>query len=332
MQNILLKYACSIFSYDYEWMKTQSMSSRMKVRNLALLLLIPVFIIGLAIFLLLHYLLEAPFLLSIIAAVVLAFFVAVVDQSFVGMRAGFWSYCFRICFSLVIAFMGAVSLDLIVFGGDIEEYRENQQGALVQDVRRQYIQKNADRLTGLEEAIADQELRIAHAEADYLQEINGSGGTGKRGVGAIAARKEVLLQSKQAELQELERRLRVANQRLEAEAEEVAVAATYRSQSSLLSKLRDLKAVAFSDWLSMFYFGLFFMMFFLLENFFMIYKWLCPTTAGEAYIAWQDEQQHARLQQLAAQEAHKAKTRQLLGNSYYEELQAAGKGKVRRLL
>ena len=189
----MLKMASFFLGEDHALLSTMDHNSKSKVKKLFLYVLIPTFMTGLAIYTLTG-LMEFSTPIRWGATVASALLIFLVDTSLASaatlanpklMRNRYWiTFC--------IAVFGALGMDSLMFHSAIEPiavrlHHERMQSTI--DAENAHLDAH---IRGLESAVAAADSRVATRESQYIGEINGTSGTGRRGVGNVAGAMEGL--------------------------------------------------------------------------------------------------------------------------------------------
>jgi hypothetical protein len=305
----------AMFGYDYQLLKQCPAGSKQKVAFLGTLIMIPVFIWMFCTFYMVHSLMGQSMLLSLAAATIMGLMVFFIDRSFItiGAKPSKLLLTTRVAFALIATLLGAISLDLVVFGGDLEEFRAKDRQEKLTAFYQEYEQKHDQEVLRLKAEMDDAKAHYQQLHAAYLTEMDGSGGTGKYGRGRVALAKEQEQMDAKKRWQQLDARYQAELQKLEEEAKSYAQQATRLEQSAILSKIRDLHAFVMSYRITMMAYLLFMLFIFCLEMMFLIYKTLSETTAFEQYLAMQETMAKSKMDQLHADKMRMMQAQTKLG-------------------
>lgn len=315
----ILKFSCKLFGYDYATLLRQPTISQQKVVTLASLMVIPVLLWMFSGFYLTRYMMGASFVASIVVAIFLGLVIFFVDRSFVStpkMSKGFILKTVRFAFAIISTVLGSLALDMVVFSGDLAEFRSQKAASGESEAISLYKVKHGGELGRLDSLLAIAQSKYSVLTKVYLDELDGSGGTGLYGKGKVAAAKEAQMQTAAAEVERIRAEREKTFQQLQEEAEQFGEESSTKRSDALLSQIRDLHAFVFQDAFTIGFYSFFFLFVLLLEGFFILYKSLVHETIFEA---WMDaEEQYAR-EQLESYQARKRKAvmeRHILGGDY----------------
>ena len=121
MRNWWIKFGCFLTGYNYDIMKSSSEASKKSVKKYTAALLIVMILWSLIGFLFTREYIKLDFIGASIAAIVMAVIIIQVERQIIlGAKNGF-AMTFRIVIGLVMAVLGSVIIDQIIFKDDIEK-------------------------------------------------------------------------------------------------------------------------------------------------------------------------------------------------------------------
>ncbi|EIM72424.1 hypothetical protein A3SI_19755 [Nitritalea halalkaliphila LW7] len=316
----LLKIFASLFSYDYQELRSHSAQSRQKVITLGLLLLLPTSVWFFSATYLVHVLLGVSLFAGLLTGFVASAFIFVVDRSMVVARiSGFRSWIFgffRLAFAVGASIIGAISIDLALFGGDIEEFRAHRAAEEQLLFQEEFKEQRGGELLPLREELAAARAEFVQLRAAHLAEMDGAGGSGVRGFGKVAEAKGREKELAAARVASLEARVRESEEALAGSASAYAAQRSSRASGTLMSRIRDLHDFVLSDYLVLSFYVIFFGVVLLLELFVLLYKMLSPTTSFEEHLDAEDRYRRGRLEAYARMQADTLEGIRLLGEDY----------------
>jgi hypothetical protein len=188
----MLRFATFMTGDDFCLLKQDTPASRRKVIGLAIAMSVPVLVWLISGYLLASKVLRLGIFSSIITGLTCCTIIFLLEKMIVMSKGGGFLSFFRILIGLILAMLGSLSLDEVVFHDDISRSVARLkvlQGITASDsARLEY-----ERINGYQEIqakIQEAKARYESAEADVINEANGTYGTGKRGVGRITALKD----------------------------------------------------------------------------------------------------------------------------------------------
>lgn len=313
---MLLKFFSALFGYNYHVVKAQTTVSKQKIVNLGTLMLIPVSLWTISGFYIGHNLLGASFLKSLIGGLFVGLLILIVDKSFLGTpkeSVSIWLKGFRIVFAVIATILGSIALDLMFFGGDLEEYREKLTAKIQKDEADKYLKDNNQQISGFEELVTIQRKAKEESKQDWKDEADGKSGTGRSGIGKVANLKKGLYLSDSTTLAQMETKLNSTSDSLAKEAVRYGQKMATKRGDALMSKVTDLHDYIMESGISMFFYGLFFVAVFSLEIFFLITKSSTADSLFEKLLFAEEKIGERRLQTLMAQREEIIRQDGLLG-------------------
>ena len=271
----MLKIFSKLFGYNYEVVKMQTTVSKQKIVTLGTLILIPVslwFFFG---FYLSSNLYEVSFLKALAIGAGLATLILIIDRAFIVLsknNGGKELGKFRIFIAILSTLLGSLAMDLMIFSGDLKEYRASKNQELKEDKIKDYKGDFGGELERLKSERDAANKSYDQAYEEYVDEVDGTSGTGKYGKGPAASAKEKRMIDAKEVLDNADALFLAEQSQLEATADSVANASILNEGSSVLSRIKDLHEFAFSHGINAFYYLAITAFFFCLEFFPFKYK------------------------------------------------------------
>jgi hypothetical protein len=314
---MLLKFFSGLFGYNYEVVRSQSTVSKQKIITLGTLMLIPVSIWTISGFFIGYDLLGAGLVKSLLGGLFVGVLILIIDKSFLATpkeSVSKWLKGFRVVFAVIATILGSVALDLMFFGGDLEEYREKQSTEIQKDKTKEYLEDNSHHIAELNNSVSQQKAIIEASKIDWKNEADGTGGSGNTGIDKITLLKEGIYNSESTKLAQMEETLISSKESLTQEAILYGQKMATKRSDALLSKVTDLHDFILSSGLSMFFYGLFFIAVFSLEIFFLITKSSTADSLFEKMLYAEEKIGERRLQTIMAQREEILRQDGLLGS------------------
>lgn len=224
----MLKIYSIIIGENPKYTATFQPASKRKVALYANCLLVPVILWFINGYLLITNVLEGSLITAIITAMIAAFIIFLIERAIVmsnGSKLIFW---FRILLGFIVASLGSISLDEVIFKHDIDNqvayYKQSEVDSAVHKVEREYKNQIAQQQSIVNQKAFEwnQSLKDAKSEAD------GTGGSHQRLVGKITILKKGIADEQKNDYQTENNKLyllqsaadtAVANAKLKAEAD-----------------------------------------------------------------------------------------------------------------
>lgn len=185
----MLKFYSILIGENPKYTATFQPASKRKITLYANCLLVPVILWFINGYLLVRNVLEGSPSTALLTAVIAAFIIFLIERAIImsnGSKLIFW---FRIILGLVIASLGSISLDEVIFKHDIDnqvaQYMQAKINNAVQKVTNDFQSQIAAQQSVVTQKASDwtQSLKNAESEAD------GTSGSDRKGVGKIATLK-----------------------------------------------------------------------------------------------------------------------------------------------
>lgn len=330
----LLKLFSGLFGYDYRTVMLQPTISKQKIVTLGTLMIIPVVLWTFSGFYLSHFMMGVGLPGSLVVGAVMGGIILIVDRSFVatpktGKRG---LLIIRLVFAIVSTVLGSLAIDMIMFSGDLDEYRQAK-GAHEKTVYKEQYVKGYD--SEVQRLLVDLETAKAkHTELIqvHFEELDGKGGTRQYGAGKVASAKEKEKDLAKQEADRLEGVYRTALTDLEAQAEEYAGKMSEKHRGALLSQVRDLHEFILSDGFTLGFYLFFFVFVLMLEAFFMMYKASVSQSIFEYMLEAEEDYAYQKLEAYRTQKARLERDRGLLGEDHDRIIKLVSGEHMRRYL
>lgn len=246
----MLKTACTLTGDNYQLVANDTPASKKKITAMALAMMVPVLIWVFNGFMLSWQVLETGLGWAVLTGVACGIIVFFVEKLIVMANGNRYLTIFRICIGVIVAALGSIAIDEVVFKKDIDTSVVKLKGNAVQQARDEaatdfetehgYTQLNAD--------IAIAKTMHESAEKAVIDEANGTYGTGRRGAGKITALKEKKATERKAQLD----KLLAAKTKLEEEKQQAIEAAGEKrresySENALLIRIKALFSLVKQD-------------------------------------------------------------------------------------
>jgi hypothetical protein len=326
----LLKISSALFGYDYKTVLHQPTSSRQKIVTMGTLLFIPLILWTVSGFYLSRFMLGTGLGVSIGVAIVLGLIIFIVDRSFVATpksQKGYLMPGLRLCFALISTVLGSLAIDLMLFKGDLEEFRQSEEKRLRQEEILKYKDIHGLELARLDEALEKAEKRYGQLSEAFFKEMDGSGGTGKYGKGKVAEAKEAEKIKAGEELEKLKIQRQTTLDSLDKRALIYSEEKIQKRGDALMSQVKDLHDFILKDKFTLGFYLFFFGFVFLLESYFILYKISASETLYEQFLVAEEEYGQQRLAFYKEQKGRMLKEKGLLGGDYDKVIQLTSSGR-----
>lgn len=181
----MLKYYSLIIGESPEYTKSFQPASKRKIALYANCMMVPVILWFINTFLLVNHVLEGSLFSAIVAAIIAGFIIFLIERAIImsnGSKSIFW---FRILLGFIIASLGSISMDEVIFKHDIDnqvtKYKQNEINNAVKNVEEDFTLKIANQ----QAIVAQKTMEWNQALKDAKSEADGTGGSGRKGVDGI---------------------------------------------------------------------------------------------------------------------------------------------------
>jgi hypothetical protein len=183
----MLKYYSLFIGENPDYTAGFSPAGKRKIALLAGSMLIPVMLWFINAFLMTKHVLAGSFGAALLAGSFAAFIVYLLERTIVLSKGGRLMYGFRLTLGFLIAILGSISLDEVIFKNDIDnkvnEYRSTYVTQEAEKAKLEYSQNIADQQNKTSHAYADWQNKLEKADAEMKGK---AGSSGYRGLGDIA--------------------------------------------------------------------------------------------------------------------------------------------------
>lgn len=273
--SMTLRIACTLTGDDYDMLKGDTPASRRKVVAMSIAMLIPVTVWFLSGYLLASQVLQKGTAVSLATGGCCALLVFLMEKLVVMSKGGWGMRIFRVLIGFIVAMLGSLALDEVVFREDIDtavarlKTTHGLEAARSAALDYEALNGYAD----LERRISEAERQYEAAEDRVIREADGTYGTGKRGAGKITALKDGKARMRRAELDRLlaERNRLDAGKKAFADTARAQAEASF-SEHALLVRIKALAQLVESDPWMMLAYVLFTLLLFCIEFIVIILK------------------------------------------------------------
>lgn len=315
---MLLRLFSSLFGYNYEVAKVQTTVSKQKIITLGTLVLIPVSLWFFSGYYLSSTLYKVLTWKAIGIGIGLAILILIIDRAFIVLpkeNGGKDLGKFRIFIAILSTILGSLAMDLMIFSGDLIEYRAEKNQSLKEDKITAYKKAFGQNLQRLSDERSIASLTYDKAYKEYIAEIDGSSGTGKYGKGPAASAKEKRMKDAKEDFDNADTLFLKEQKHLAATADSIAHNSIINEGSSVLSRIKDLHEFAFSNGINAFYYLAITAFFFCLEFFPFKYKSKVAESLFEKLLAAEELIGNQRLNTMMARREETLRQDGLMGSN-----------------
>lgn len=194
-----LKFACLLTGEQYQYVRNQQPSSQRKIMLYANCMLLPIILWFINGYLLIQNVIAGNFFAAILTAFIAAFIIFLIERAIVmsnGSKPIFW---FRIVLGFIVASLGSISFDEVIFKHDIDNqvayYKQAEVDTAVQKVERDYQNQIALQQSIVAKKYGDWQNRLDDVNSEMKGGPKSSGYRGKGEIAKENIRMAALLQS-----------------------------------------------------------------------------------------------------------------------------------------
>lgn len=183
----MLKFYCLLIGENYQEVKNFQSSSKRKIAMFAGGMMLPVMLWFINGFMASYVILANTLLISVITAFITAFIIFLLERLILLSNGGKIIYSFRFILGLVVAVLGSVCLDEIIFKNDIDNKMLDLKQEYIEKTVNKAIRKNTKQIEN-QKLLTNQKYIIWQKRLDELNaELKGlPGSSGYRGKGEVA--------------------------------------------------------------------------------------------------------------------------------------------------
>jgi len=181
----MLKFASMISGDDYQLLKSDTPTSRKKVKTLVSVLFLPVTMWFINVLLLATGVLQGSWLMALIAALVASGIIFMVERSIIMSNGSRTVMVFRVFLGFLIAILGSIAFDEVIFKRDIDQQMTVNKEVLTKEAEESVDQSYQAKLASQDQLVRAKYALWVQSLDKVSKEADGSGGSGVRGVNDI---------------------------------------------------------------------------------------------------------------------------------------------------
>ncbi len=245
----MLKISCYITGDDYNMLKADTPESRKKVKSLSSVLFIPVIVWLFSGYLMVTQVLQGSPSSGLIVGFLMGFIVFLLEKNIIMAHGSTSILIFRICLGTVIALIGAICIDEVMFKNDIDRKLAEMNRSDVESDRAKVDERFASFIKAKESEVTGKFQVWQNALVEARREADASGGTGRRGVGPVTQMKLAMASSFQQDYEKSKSELEAITRKLESERDSAGNLVTASlNNNALLIRIKALFRLVFTDW------------------------------------------------------------------------------------
>lgn len=278
----MLRLYCFITGDEYAILKNDTPASKKKVALLATSLAVPVLIWFIVTILMVSHVLNYSMVAAVISGVFAASIIFVIERGIIMSNSSKVIGAFRIALGLVVAILGAICLDEVIFKEDIEQQLVKDFQVEIQNEQAKISDEYQSKFSAQEERTREKYAAWQRSMDDAKREADGSGGSGAKGVHGItklklqiASQNEQDYQAEQAALASMKAEIEGERNKIKEKLEATS------SNHSFLSRIKAMFNLIMNDTWMLVIYSLMTAFFFFLEFLVVIFKLFMDETNYE---------------------------------------------------
>ncbi len=186
----MTKFSCFITGEDHNLLRSDTPKSKQKVAALTTALFVPVAFWFISTFLLTYHVLGEPLWIALSAGLISSFFIFLIERIIIMSNGSKAMIIFRVLVGFVIAALGSLSIDEVLFKADVDQQLVVLEQEKVNAELEVIDLKSDDKLTRMNQQIDQKYEQWQTAVGKVQSEADGSSGSGHSGVGDITKLKQ----------------------------------------------------------------------------------------------------------------------------------------------
>jgi len=269
----MLKFACRITGDDYQMLKSETTPSRKKVLTLGLTVLVPTIMWFINGYLMVCEVFGKSFFPAFFTGLVAASVIFLIEKLVVMSNGGWVLMLFRGVLAFLVALIGSVFMDEVIFAKDITQQLSANKEILMVEKQEQVKARFNEGMQAKEGEVQQKYIAWQLAQSAAEKEADGSGGSGIRGVHAIARLKlnNSGINQRDYLLAKTELETLLAKMKAEQEKQAAKLAAGFEDKA-LLNRIKAMFDLVKSDGYMMFFYLLVTAILFTLEFLVIVFK------------------------------------------------------------
>jgi hypothetical protein len=182
----MLKFYSILIGENPEITKHYQPASKRKIALYANCLMVPVILWFINSYLLVRHVLEGGVIAALLTALIAAFLIFIIERAIImsnGGRAIFW---FRVFLGLIIASLGSISMDEVIFKNDIDNQVAIYKQKAIESAGSSKEKEFLNEITKQEAIVNQKDEELKQARKGAFDEAGGTAGSGIRGAYKIA--------------------------------------------------------------------------------------------------------------------------------------------------
>jgi len=181
----MLKFASIISGDDYQLLKSDTPTSRKKVKTLVCVLFLPVTMWFINVLLLATGVLQGSWTMALTAALIASGIIFMVERSIIMSNGSLTVMVFRVFLGFLIAILGSIAFDEVIFKSDIDQQMAQNKEILSEEAAQIVDQSYQAKITSQDQLVRAKYALWVQSLDKVSKEADGTGGSGVRGVNNI---------------------------------------------------------------------------------------------------------------------------------------------------
>lgn len=296
----MLKFNCLITGDDYNLLKTDTPESRKKVSALASVIFIPVIIWFANGFLMAANVLQSSVWSALLVAIILSSLIFLIEKNIIMAHSSRAIKIFRYSLGIVIALLGAVCLDEVIFKQDVDQQLFMMNKATVSTNLQMVDNSYKKELDKAEKDVSVKYAFWQQALIDAKREADGSSGSGIKGVHAITRIKLAIAEIGKVDYEKSESSLAALKNKITVDKTDTQKRVNESlKDGALLNRIKALFHLVFSDWYMAIIYLLFTAFLFAMEFLVVFLKGAWPMTNYERRLELIEEIGRKRMEKVS---------------------------------
>lgn len=295
----MLRIFCALTGDDYKLASVETPASRKKISVLGSVMLIPVlmwFIIASSI---MHSMFEVSMRYSLLTGLIAALIIFILERAIVMTGNNNFVTCFRVIIGFVIASLGAIFMDELIFEKDIVQQQYNERTDKVESERLKIDSVYGPQVAALQSTLDITRNSWLVTAEDARKEADGTGGSGRKGISAITKLKLEQAATLKSQLDRMDSEIKALNLEWKNKYEVAeSTVSTNLHGKSILARISSLFNLVFSDWVAGITYLFFTIFLFSLEFIVIIMKYAMPETSYERRVAAMEQVSKRRMDRM----------------------------------
>jgi hypothetical protein len=181
----MLKFACIITGDDYQMLMSDTPASRKKVNTLVSVMFLPVLMWAINVALLMSCVLNNSIISTIIGTLLAGTVIFIIERSIIMANGSRVVMVFRIILGFLIATMGSIAFDEVIFSEDIDQQLAEKRGNELFEAEKRVDSLFSNQIQLKEAEVKGKHMVWLNSQDRASSEADGTSGSGARGVNSI---------------------------------------------------------------------------------------------------------------------------------------------------